>query len=180
MGHIYSICNKKSNKRYIGQTIQPLHKRISQHFCQARKGVETPLYHALRKYARDDFDIELIETCDAALLNEREQYWILHFNTLKEGYNCDLGGAGGPGRKLSEDTKKRMSNSKKGKPSPRKGKVNSQESNIKRSESLKKSYQNGVRKQRDYSDVSGPNNANYKSGKYVGQYAKYRKKKIQE
>jgi len=50
MAYIYSIYNKSSKKRYIGQTIQPIHKRIYQHFHQSKKGVDTPLYHALRKY----------------------------------------------------------------------------------------------------------------------------------
>lgn len=37
MAYIYSIYNKLSEKRYIGQTIQPLHKRVYQHFYQAKR-----------------------------------------------------------------------------------------------------------------------------------------------
>lgn len=110
------------------------------------------------------------------MLDEREQYWILYFNTFKEGYNCSIGGGGASDRIVSEETRKRMSESKKGKPSNRKGKTNSPDSNKKRSESLKKGYREGTRKTRDYSDISGENNANYKSGKYVGQHSKYRKR----
>lgn len=177
MGFIYSIYNKISKKRYIGQTIQPLHKRIYQHFQQANKGINTPLYYAFRKYSRDIFEISLIEECEKLLLDEREQYWIDYYNTFNEGYNCDLGGKGTKGLKHSEETRKKMSDSKKGKPSGRKGKINSEESNKKRSESLKKAYKNGIRKPRDYSDISGENNKNYKNGKYTGHYEKYKKNK---
>ena len=94
MGCIYCIQNLITDKRYIGQTKQRLSKRIYQHWMQAKKGVDTPLYHAIRKYSREDFEIFTLEECDILLLDEREQYWIEHFNTLKEGYNCDKGGQG--------------------------------------------------------------------------------------
>lgn len=177
MGSIYSIYNNISNKRYIGQTIQPLNKRISQHFNQSKKGINTPLYRSMRMYEKDSFIVTLLEECDINLLDSREQYWINHFNTFKEGYNCDKGGGGIRGHKMSEETRKKMSESKKGKPSNRKGKTNSPESNLKRSQSLKESYKNGTRKPRDYSDVRGKNSSTYKHGKYLGQYQKYRKNK---
>lgn len=177
MAYIYSIYNNISEKRYIGQTIQPFHKRVYQHFYQAKKGVDTPLYHALRKYPKSNFKIEIVEECDKSLLNQREVYWINYFNTFTNGYNCDIGGAGTNQFKHSEATKMKMSASKKGKTSGRKGKINSTESNKKRSETLKQGYKNGTRKQRDYSDVSGENNGNYKTGKYAGWYARYKKKK---
>jgi group I intron endonuclease len=176
MGYIYSIYNKISKKRYIGQTIQPLNKRINQHFYLSKKGIITPLYNAIRKYQKSDFIIDIVEKCDKSLLNEREQYWIKHYNTFAEGYNCDLGGSGTKSFKHSKETKRKMSESKKGKPSGRKGKINSPESNKKRSESLKKSYEDGTRKKRDYSDISGSNNKNYKTGKYTGYYARYKQK----
>lgn len=177
MARIYSIYNITSQKRYIGQTIQPLHKRIYQHFHQAKKGVDTPLYHALRKYPKNNFKIELIEECDKLILDEREKYWINYYQTFAEGYNCNNGGQGSTGLKHTEETKKKMSSSKKGKPSGRKGKINSIESNKKRSETLKQGYKNETRKKRDYSDISGENNVNYKTGKYSGWYARYKKKK---
>ena len=177
MGRIYFIYNIISKKGYVGQTIQPLYKRIYQHFYQAKKGVNTPLYYALRKYSRETFEIRLIEECEKFSLDEKEQYWINYYNTFNEGYNCDLGGGGIKGLRHSEETRKKMSDSKKGKPSGRKGKTNSEESNRKRSESLRKAYKNGIRKPRDYSDVSGKNSKNYKNGKYTGHYAKYRKNK---
>lgn len=176
MAIIYCLHNIQSGKKYIGQTRQRMSQRIYQHFKQAEKGIDTPLYRAIRKYTKDNFIIGIIEECLIEELDEKEKYWINNLDTFKCGYNCDFGGSGICGFKHSEETKKKMSLSKKGKRSGRKGKTNSLESNAKRSESLKKAYKNGTRKKRDYLDVSGENNGNYKNGKYIGQYSKYRKK----
>lgn len=175
MAIIYSI-ESPSGKKYIGQTKQRLSKRISQHFIASKNiNLTRPLYKAMRKYAREDFKIKILEECSPDILDERESYWITFYNTMIEGYNLTSGGESA--KECSKETKEKMSLAKKGKTSNRKGKTNSIESNIKRSESLKKSYENGTRKQRDYSDVSGENNGNYKTGKYTGWYVRYRKKK---
>ena len=177
MAIIYSI-ESPSGKKYIGQTKQRLSKRISQHFVSAKNANLTrPLYNAIRKYAREDFKIEILEECPNNLLDERESYWIQYYNTMIGGYNLTTGGE--TAKECSKETKEKMSFAKKGKPSPHKGKSRnySEETQRKRSESLKKGYENGTRKKRDYSDVSGTNNGNYKTGKYLGEYARYKKKK---
>ncbi len=178
MASIYLIENLLSNKKYVGQTKQRISQRIYQHFNQAKKGTITPLYNALRKYTRADFKISCIEKCPPELLDEREEYWIQHYNAYKEGYNCDKGGGGITGYNHSQETKDKISASHKGLPSHRKGKkgIHTAEANRKRSETLKKSYRDGTRKPRDYSDISGENNGNYKTGKYLGEYARYKKK----
>ena len=142
---------------------------------QAKKGVDTPLYHAIRKYSREDFEIFTLEECDILLLDEREQYWIEHFNTLKEGYNCDKGGQGILGFKHSEETKIKMSLSKKGKASPQKGKKMSEEQKKKISLSMQKAYNEGKRKNRTYDEIRGENNGNYQNGNYTGWYSRYKK-----
>jgi len=159
MAYIYLIENTINQKKYIGQTRQRLSKRIYQHFQEANKGTSTPLYHALRRYSRDTFKFVILEETEPEYLNEREQYYIKKFNTFKEGYNCDKGGAGASGFKHSEETKRRISELKKGKTSGRKGKTNSAESNRKRSESLKRAYAEG-RRSMDYSHMKGDNNPN--------------------
>jgi group I intron endonuclease len=163
MGYIYLIENTLNQKKYVGQTKQRLSQRVYQHFQQAKKGVETPLYHALRKYSRDTFKIVTLEETD--LLDEREQHYIELYNTYKEGYNCDKGGQGITGFSHTEETKRKMSAAKKGKPSHRKGKTNihSAESNRKRSESLKRAYAEGKRKGQDYSWMKGDMGPNSKA-----------------
>lgn len=52
--------------------------------------ISTPLYRAMRKYGFHNFSIRQIDECDENLLNERQHYWIQHYNTLEtngEGYN---------------------------------------------------------------------------------------------
>lgn len=44
------------------------------------------------KYGVDKFDIELVEECDDALLDEREIYWISYYDSYKTGYNENIGG----------------------------------------------------------------------------------------
>ena len=175
MAIIYSI-ESPSGKKYIGQTKQRLSKRISQHFIASKNtNITRPLYKAMRKYAREDFKIEIIEECSPDILDERESYWIQFYNTMIEGYNLTSGGE--TSKECSIETREKMSFAKKGKLSNRKGKINSPESNKKRSESLKKAYKEGIRKPRTYLDVSGKNNGNYKNGNYLGWYSKYKKEK---
>lgn len=93
MGQIYGIKNSKNEFIYIGQTIRNYKVRWQQHKQQAKER-KYALYNAFNKYGIDSFHPELIEDCDNALLNKREQYWIRFYHTsVKEnGYNITDGG----------------------------------------------------------------------------------------
>ena len=39
-----------------------------------------------------NFIFEVLELCELEQLNERERYWIKHYNTYEQGYNLTLGG----------------------------------------------------------------------------------------
>lgn len=111
---IYLITNKINGKRYIGQTINKLSTRWSQHVgCAKRKRVE-PLAKSIQKYGRENFEIKVLTRCGSLEdMNHREQYYIKLFKTLcPNGYNVQLGGNN---RKMSEDTKKKLSVAKMGK-----------------------------------------------------------------
>lgn len=93
LGIIYVITNKINNKKYIGQTINTLNVRWSLHKYDANRGVERPLYRAIRKYGIENFTIEVIESIPRNKLNEKEKYWIKKLNTLTpNGYNLSPGG----------------------------------------------------------------------------------------
>ena len=47
---------------------------------------------AIRKYGFDNFSSEVIEECPEELVNEREVYWISHFDSTNKGYNIAVGG----------------------------------------------------------------------------------------
>ena len=61
MGIIYMIRNMKNDKRYIGQSIQPVEKRFRQHiegaYLKGRRTYNTCLSRAIRKYGSDFFEL---------------------------------------------------------------------------------------------------------------------------
>lgn len=90
---IYKATNKINGKNYIGQTRHSLEKRKQVHLRNARNGVNTHFYQAIRKYGEDSFDWEIICTAkDKQTLNELETYYIGKYDSIKHGYNMVDGG----------------------------------------------------------------------------------------
>lgn len=96
MGVIYKITNP-SNKVYVGKTYD-LRKRINAHKCSAKKGKNLILHNSIRKYGWDNHQLEIIETIDDSLLDEREIFWIDELKTYCQdnpmGMNMTKGGDG--------------------------------------------------------------------------------------
>lgn len=94
MAYIYKIVNKINNKVYIGKTELAIQKRFQQHLAESTRtrSKNRPLYRAINKYGKENFYIELIEETDVP--EEREIYWIAHFNSFQCGYNATQGGDG--------------------------------------------------------------------------------------
>lgn len=94
LGKIYLISNDINNKLYIGQTMQTLNKRFNGHCCYSKSDRSSNMYikRAIHKYGKGKFHIKLIEECPINLLNEREKYWINHYDSYNTGYNLTLGG----------------------------------------------------------------------------------------
>lgn len=86
---IYKITNIQNNKVYIGQTIRPIEQRFKRHLNDALHNVlDTHFARAIRKYGKDSFIIEEIDTAETQdELNKKEQYWIRHYNSVENGYN---------------------------------------------------------------------------------------------
>ena len=94
-GYIYLIENKINGKKYIGQTVYSIEERFQQHLIDCNKHLERPLYRAINKYGKENFEIHELEKCPVEILDSREQYWIQYYNTFHgEGYNATLGGEG--------------------------------------------------------------------------------------
>jgi group I intron endonuclease len=115
---IYIITNIVNSKKYVGQTVMSLAKRIAAHKNTA-KTHNYPLYRAFKKYGLDAFIVEQIgEATNKEVLDKMEVFWIQKLNTLvPNGYNLHIGGTGGscPGeislqgkRRIGEAAKKRM------------------------------------------------------------------------
>lgn len=90
IGKIYML-KSPSGKIYIGKTIQPINRRWSRYrTCKCKD--QPKLFNAIKKYGFSNFSAEVIETCDPLVLSSRETYWITHYNSVVEGYNCTQGG----------------------------------------------------------------------------------------
>jgi len=146
MRHIYTFKNIVNDKVYVGQTNNPK-KRQYEHLREAREGSEKLLYYAIRKYGEESFLFEVIESCDDELANERESFWISHFDSFENGYNMTTGGdhfghsedtknkigSFFRGKHLTEEHKQKLREANKGKKPP----PHSPETLQKMSESMK-------------------------------------------
>lgn len=115
-GSIYLIVNLVNNKKYVGQTIQPIERRFKSHFY---KGDSPKLYNALKKYGKSKFKLitlKCIVTTDfdilAKKLDESEIFYIQYYDSINNGYNISLGGQ--RKRKMSDEIKKKISEAQKG------------------------------------------------------------------
>ena len=86
---IYKITNNQNNKVYIGQTIRTLEERFRRHKNDALNNViDTHFARAIRYYGPEAFSAEIIDTAETQEeLNEKERFWIHHYNSIEEGYN---------------------------------------------------------------------------------------------
>lgn len=109
---IYKITSPKG-KIYVGQAID-IEKRFNQYrqisHCRSQK----KLYNSLKKYGPNTHIFEILEECDIEELNARERYWQDYFNVLEEGLNLKLTSTEQSRTILSEETKKKISDSLKG------------------------------------------------------------------
>ena len=86
---VYGIMNKISKKWYIGSSSN-IQIRWQRHLHDLKKGVHTgvKLLRAWRKYGNEAWDwivLEIVENPHELI--SREQYWLDHFNSYKNGYN---------------------------------------------------------------------------------------------
>lgn len=90
LGRVYKLTNPTNNLIYIGSTTQTLANRMRLHRRDANRGINYPIYQAMREIGTQNFDIELIEEREFAnirQLREREHHYIATLNTQEHGYN---------------------------------------------------------------------------------------------
>lgn len=110
---VYKITNLVNNKIYIGQTVQLLGVRWSQHRNPSAR--KTYIHKAITKHGKNNFIIEQIDRADSLEeLNNKEAYWIklLDSTNPKLGYNLESGGLN---KRVSQRTKDKISEANKGK-----------------------------------------------------------------
>jgi len=153
-GVIYKATNKINGKSYIGQTVKSLEKRKNKHINDAKNNRYNMYFHkAIRKYGKEDFIWEIVAECNSLEeLNMTEIKMIEKYNTLKKGYNLNVGGEGQFGFKHSKETKKKMSEANKGEKHPMYGKYGKNNPNFgkTRSEKSKKKMSEAQRGKRSH------------------------------
>lgn len=133
--YVYLTTNKINNKKYIGKS--------SYWDCPSKHnyyGSGVLIKKAVKKYGKENFTKEILEIFD----NENDALqaeirYIKKFNALEDDnfYNLSTGGEGMEGMKMTEEIKKKMSESSKGIKSSMYGKTHSQETKEKMSKSRK-------------------------------------------
>lgn len=136
---IYRIVNLVNGYVYIGQTKECFQRRFWLHRWKLRNGSHDNRYlqNAWNKYGEVNFEFQVLEVLDVAQIDNRERYWISYYRENGGCYSIQDGGQPlvigkniSPetrkrvgelnkkrmmGRKLSQETKSKMSKSRKGK-----------------------------------------------------------------
>lgn len=88
---VYLWTQKSTGLKYIGQSID-IFNRIQQHLTSIQDpNALTKWCKALKTNDINDFKCEIIEFCTKDKLDEREAYWINHFDTYYNGFNSTKG-----------------------------------------------------------------------------------------
>lgn len=117
MGIIYKVTNRIDGKIYIGQRKATSEEFLESDYYGSGKYVQL----ALAKHGRSNFSREVIDEAQSKEdLDQKERYWISFYKSrYPGGYNIAEGGWGGDnggqnrGRKWSEETRRKTSNTLK-------------------------------------------------------------------
>ena len=113
---IYKIENKINGKIYIGQSTN-INKRLGNH-KRALKGNYHHNKHlqlAFNKYGGDNFTFEIIDICEIDEIDALERLYINKYECKHNEWGYNLEDGGHNGKKLSEETKEKISKGNKGK-----------------------------------------------------------------
>ena len=84
---IYKIQNKYNGKCYIGRS-NNIMCRWQQHIEEGLKTTQlNDPFHFELAHKTDHFTFDILEICQEAELDKKEQYWIEQFNSIQDGYN---------------------------------------------------------------------------------------------
>lgn len=92
---IYSITNKITGDKYIGQTKRDFNERWSRHIWELRNSKHDNKYlqRSWCKYGEEAFEFIAVHICDELdILNDLEKYYIKKYDTFNNGFNLTTGG----------------------------------------------------------------------------------------
>ena len=125
-GIIYIATNKLNNKSYIGQTINSLPRRITNHKNQS-KNKNGKFSNAIKKYGIDGFDWKILYKVSIDQLDLAEICAIYIYNTYYGGYNST---PGGNNPMLDETIRNKYSERFSGKGNPMYGRIYTEEEKL--------------------------------------------------
>ena len=111
---IYKITNIQNNKIYIGSAVNIINRfKTHKRLLKNKKHFNTHLQSSYNTYGAEKFKYEIIEITESVKMLDRELYWIklLESNNPEYGYNKRIIVNSNLGIKLSEETKKKLSES---------------------------------------------------------------------
>jgi group I intron endonuclease len=109
---VYLVTNTANGKRYVGQTSQPLQKRWNRHKSRIRTRGNSYLYNAILRHGSEVFKIQPLVVVSSKQEMDYYETRLIRLWDLRnpeKGYNLTLGGGGMLGFKLSDETKRKMS-----------------------------------------------------------------------
>lgn len=102
---IYVITNDINDKVYVGQTWRGLNIRFTEHSCRSSTCMH--LHNAIVKYGKESFRIKLLTVAHTQQIADYwEDFFILKYDSIQNGYNIKTGGMGG---RHNEETKQKIS-----------------------------------------------------------------------
>jgi len=134
---IYKITSP-TGRIYIGEA-KNLKNRCAYYLNPNRVKGQRAIYRSLIKYLPENHKIEIIELCDIDTLLERERYYQEFYNSVENGLNCFLTSTKSKKMVWSKETIDKMSENQKGEKNTFYGKKHTEESLKKISNSSKES-----------------------------------------
>lgn len=131
---IYAILNKITNQIYVGQSIN-IKKRFRNHkwFLNHNEHSNDYLQHAWNKYGEVSFEFIILEYCSKEELNDKESFWIKHYDSVNSNNGYNLTSGGDSDYFVSQSTRNKLSERFSGKKHPMYGRKHSLESREKMS-----------------------------------------------
>ena len=77
---IYTIINKQTGHKYVGNTALPMNKEWVHHIERSKRMSSEPLHKAFREHGIHNFMIKELDSCDESELNDKTNYWIEKYN----------------------------------------------------------------------------------------------------
>ena len=113
---VYVITNTVNDMKYVGVTSQTLKERFRQHkICAVIRNSKSLIHQAMREYGVDKFDIHLLEDgISEEYAEETEIKYIQQYDTYYahgNGYNMTLGGYGTHGYIVTDEARRKISES---------------------------------------------------------------------